>query len=53
MARAMYLNPHAMNIAPDYSDMLNSMGITDPQEQETVISYLSSLIDIVLERWIE
>lgn len=43
----------AMDIAPDYSDMLNSIGITDPKEQVTVISYLSSLIDIVLERWTE
>lgn len=42
-----------MNIAPDYSDMLNTLGITEPKDQETVISYLSSLIDIVLERWTE
>lgn len=42
-----------MNIAPDYSDMLNSIGITESKEQEAVISYLNSLIDIVLERWTE
>jgi hypothetical protein len=42
-----------VNIAPDYSDMLNNIGVTDPKEQETVIRYLSSLIDIVLERWTE
>jgi len=44
---------YAMNIAQDYSDMLNSIGITDSKEQDTIISYLTSLIAIALERWTE
>lgn len=51
MARAMYYKiQYAMTLAKDYSDMLNSMGITNFEDQETVISYLSSLINIAFER---
>ena len=42
-----------MIIAQDYSDILNSIGISNSQDQETIVSYLTSLINIALERYIE
>ena len=34
----------------DYEDYFNSIGITEIQEQETILNFLTSVVSIALER---
>lgn len=37
-------------MSQNYEDFLNQVGITDYQEQETVLNFIKSMVSIVLER---